>query len=100
MGDKHVLGLLQHGQPYTNAVDDPEIDDACAATLRQLGRESEVAVPVMSGGSIWGEIWASGTDGRRFGPVRHRRVLPRAWAGLHREHALLHPMRSHERLHE
>lgn len=67
-GDKHVLGLLQHGQPYTNAIDDPGIDDACAAILRELGRESEVAVPVMSGGFIWGEIWASGTAGRRFGP--------------------------------
>lgn len=64
--DPHVLGLLQHGRPYTNAVDDA--DPACAAILRQLGRESEVAVPVMSDGAIWGEIWASGTDGRRFGP--------------------------------
>jgi diguanylate cyclase (GGDEF)-like protein len=68
LDDRHVLALLQQGQPYTNAVDDPEVDDACAEILRQLGRESEVAVPVMSGGSIWGEIWASGTDGRRFGP--------------------------------
>lgn len=65
--DRHVLGLLHRGQPYTNAVDDPDIDDSCAAILRQLGRESEVAVPVMADGSIWGEIWASGLDGRRFG---------------------------------
>ena len=64
--DPHVLGLLQHGRPYTNTVD--EADSACAALLRQFDRESEVAVPVMSGGAIWGEIWASGVDGRRFGP--------------------------------
>lgn len=65
--DIHIQGLLHHGRPYTNAIDDPDVDPACAAALRQLGRESEVAVPVMSDGAIWGEIWASGGGGRRFG---------------------------------
>jgi diguanylate cyclase (GGDEF)-like protein len=31
-------------------------------------KESELAVPVMYESVMWGELWATGADGRRFGP--------------------------------
>lgn len=65
--DRHVTQLLAHGQPYTNAVDDEGSDPACVQVLRELGKESELAVPVMYEDAMWGEIWATGVDGRRFG---------------------------------
>ena len=64
--DPLVTELLQNGRSYTNAVDDPGCPPDCSRLLRGLGKETELAVPVMYGDSMWGEIWASGTDGRRF----------------------------------
>lgn len=64
--DPHVRRLIERAQPYTNCLDDPAIDPACAAVLRQLDRYSEVAVPVMYDGGLWGEIWVSGLRPRRF----------------------------------
>ena len=66
--DPYVSELLQNGKPYSNAIDDPTSDAACIATLQKYGRESELAVPVMYDDTMWGEIWVSGVDGRRFGP--------------------------------
>ncbi|MGE2837211.1 diguanylate cyclase domain-containing protein [Mycobacterium sp. SMC-4] len=60
------LELLRQGRSYTNAVDDPDCPTASAQLLAALGKESELAVPVMYGDQMWGEIWATGTDGRRF----------------------------------
>ncbi len=65
--DPSVIALLQHGQPYVHAIDDHHLDPACQDYLIQAGIESEVAVPVMFDGAMWGEIWASGRAGRRFG---------------------------------
>ncbi|MCG7594415.1 diguanylate cyclase [Mycobacterium sp. PSTR-4-N] len=65
-GDPHVAELLLHGRPYLNALDEPDCPPHCVAWLEQIGKESEIAVPIMSGDSMWGEIWASGDDGRRF----------------------------------
>ena len=65
--DPHVLGLLQHGRPYVHAVDDDPRDPAVRDYLFRIGKESEVAVPVMFDDTMWGEIWAAGVDGRRFG---------------------------------
>lgn len=67
-GDLHVSELLKNGQPYVNAVDDPDSAPACVDALRELGMESELAVPVMYDDTMWGEIWVTGVDGRRFGP--------------------------------
>lgn len=64
--DPTVTELLQHGRSYANAIDDENSPDRCRDLLRAWGRESEVAAPVMCGNEMWGEIWASGTDGRRF----------------------------------
>ncbi|MCV7420591.1 sensor domain-containing diguanylate cyclase [Mycobacterium yunnanensis] len=64
--DPTVTDLLQRGRSYANAVDDENSPSRCRDLLRAWGRESEVAAPVMCGNAMWGEIWASGTDGRRF----------------------------------
>ena len=64
--DPLVTELLQNGRSYTNAVDDPDCPPDCSRLLLELGKECELAVPVMYGDSMWGEIWASGTAGRRF----------------------------------
>ena len=65
--DGHVTDLLRHGLPYTIAIDDERVDPAEVAWLREIGKESELAVPVMYEDVIWGELWATGVDGRRFG---------------------------------
>ena len=36
------------------------------------GKESELAVPVMYESVMWGELWATGAGGRRFGPTTSR----------------------------
>ncbi len=64
--DPLVAELLSRGRSYTNAVDDPDCPPDCKALLEQLGKECEIAVPVMCGDAMWGEIWVTGTDGRRF----------------------------------
>ncbi|MEW5809294.1 MAG: sensor domain-containing diguanylate cyclase [Actinomycetota bacterium] len=64
--DQHVTELLLHGRSYINALDDPDCGPDCVAWLESLGKESEIAVPIMCGDAMWGEIWASGANGRRF----------------------------------
>ncbi|MDX1888887.1 sensor domain-containing diguanylate cyclase [Mycolicibacterium sp. 050158] len=64
--DPTVTELLQHGRSYANAIDDENAPARCRDLLRAWNRESEVAAPVMCGNAMWGEIWASGTNGRRF----------------------------------
>lgn len=66
-GDRHVTRLLQQGRPYRNAIDAPDVDPVDVAWLNQLGKESELAVPVMYGDVMWGELWVTGVGGRRFG---------------------------------
>lgn len=66
--EAHVKRLLQHGAPYINSIDDPPSPETRLTVLHRLQKESEVAVAVMHEGVMWGELWASGTDGRRFGP--------------------------------
>jgi diguanylate cyclase (GGDEF)-like protein len=63
-----ITDLLRHGRPYVSSIDDHAADSAAVALVRSLGKESELAVPIMCDGSMWGELWATGTDGRRFGP--------------------------------
>jgi diguanylate cyclase (GGDEF)-like protein len=65
--DQYLTRLLQHGQPYVHAIDDDDLDPVVSDYLRGVGRESEVGVPVIYDGVMWGAIWASGVAGRRFG---------------------------------
>lgn len=66
-GDLPMIGLLRQGLPYVIAIDDVGVDPAEVAWLREIGKESELAVPVMYGDRIWGELWVTGNGGRRFG---------------------------------
>jgi diguanylate cyclase (GGDEF)-like protein len=66
---RYVTDLLRQGQPYVNSVDNDDEDAALdVSLLRRLNKESELAVPVMYESVMWGELWATGTRGRRFGP--------------------------------
>lgn len=65
---ENTLHLLQHGRPYINSVDDEDADPTGLALLQRLDKESELAVAVMHEDVMWGELWVSGVDGRRFGP--------------------------------
>lgn len=64
--DPQVTALLEHGHPYMNAIDDEDCPPAAMRLLREYGKESELAVPVLCGDIVWGELWASGAEGRRF----------------------------------
>ena len=61
--------LLLEGRSYTTSLDDPDAFAAEAELLRQVGKHSCVAVPIMLGGSAWGELWAAREEGLPgFGP--------------------------------
>ena len=61
--------LLLEGRSYTTSLDDPTAFAAEAQLLRQVGKHSCVAVPIMLGGSAWGELWAARKEGLPgFGP--------------------------------
>ncbi|BBX67636.1 hypothetical protein MPSYJ_10970 [Mycolicibacterium psychrotolerans] len=61
-----VEDLLRRGRSYMNAIDDPDCPPDSLALLKDVGKECEIAVPVMCGDAMWGEIWVTGADGRRF----------------------------------
>ena len=65
---RDVTELLGQGRPYVTTLDDDDIDPAVESLLRRLNKYSELAVPVMYEGAMWGELWATGADGRCFGP--------------------------------
>ena len=65
---RDVAELLAQGRPYITTLDDDHIDPAVESLLRRLDKYSELAVPVMYEGAMWGELWATGADRRRFGP--------------------------------
>ena len=61
--------LLIEGRSYTTSLDDPHAFETEAELLRQVGKHSCVAVPIMLGGSAWGELWAArGQESQLFGP--------------------------------
>jgi diguanylate cyclase (GGDEF)-like protein len=67
--DRQVTELVRQGRPYVNSIDnDDENASGAVSLLRRLNKESELAVPVMCESAIWGELWATGGRGRRFGP--------------------------------
>ncbi len=55
--------ILHTGKPYFTAVDDPDADPAAVALLRRLGKESNIGVPILVDGEVWGDIWASSSPG-------------------------------------
>jgi diguanylate cyclase (GGDEF)-like protein len=62
-----VERLVRHGQAYFNSVGDPAADPESVEFLKRLGKDSEVAVPIVVEGDTWGEVWAATVGGdRRF----------------------------------
>ncbi|HYI36135.1 MAG TPA: diguanylate cyclase [Thermoleophilaceae bacterium] len=55
--------LLRTAQPYFNAIDDPEADPRAVALLRSLNKESDIGVPIVVEGEVWGEVWATTATG-------------------------------------
>jgi diguanylate cyclase (GGDEF)-like protein len=73
-----VAKLLEDGQPYRTAVDDPDAPPAALRLLASLGKESDVGVPIMLDGEVWGEVWATTAPGApRFdaGDVRFLQAI-------------------------
>jgi diguanylate cyclase (GGDEF)-like protein len=63
-----VEKLLRDAEPYRTTVDDPDASPAAVAVLRDLGKESDVGVPILLDGEVWGEVWATTAKGApRFG---------------------------------
>ncbi len=58
-----VETLLLKGEPYRSSVDDPNEVPAIAEWLRKRGRSSELGVPIMVDGQVWGELWAATAPG-------------------------------------
>lgn len=63
-----VEKLLRDAEPYRTAVDDPDGSPAAIAILKDLGKESDVGVPILLDDEVWGEVWATTARGApRFG---------------------------------
>ena len=80
-----VRRLVQTGIPYFTAVDDPDAESKSVALLRKLGKESDIGVPVIVDGRVWGEIWATTAPGHpRFhaGDVRLLEGIAAQLAGV------------------
>jgi diguanylate cyclase (GGDEF)-like protein len=58
-----VEKLLRDAEPYRTAVDDPDASPAAVAVLEALGKESDVGVPILLDGQVWGEVWAATAPG-------------------------------------
>jgi diguanylate cyclase (GGDEF)-like protein/putative nucleotidyltransferase with HDIG domain len=80
-----VRKLLHSATPYFTAVDDPDADPAGVALLKQLGKESDLAVPIVVDGEVWGEVWASTCPGAprfRASDVRFLAAIAGQLAGV------------------
>ncbi len=44
---------------WATRIDDPDAEPAERALLRSLGKESSLKTPIVVGGELWGELWAS-----------------------------------------
>jgi diguanylate cyclase (GGDEF)-like protein len=60
-----VAKLLHDAEPYRTAVDDPDGCPAAVAVLKALGKGSDVGVPILLDGEVWGEVWATTAKGER-----------------------------------
>ncbi len=58
-----VETLLLKGEPYLSSADDPNEDPTIAEWLRRRGRNSELGVPIVVDGEVWGELWAATAPG-------------------------------------
>src|SRR3954453_259216 len=63
-GHPQIAKMLEQGQPYFNAIDDPNSDPSAVRLLKSLDKESDVAVPIVTEGEIWGEVWGATATGQ------------------------------------
>lgn len=80
-----VARLLCSGAAYFTAVDDPDADPRAVELLHSLGKESDIGVPVVVDGEVWGEVWAATSPGEpRFhaSDVRFMEAVAAQLAGV------------------
>jgi diguanylate cyclase (GGDEF)-like protein len=73
-----VAKLLEDGEPYQTSVDDPDGCTSAIAVLEALGKSSDVGVPILLDGEVWGEVWATTAVGERkfdAGDVRFLKAI-------------------------
>ncbi|MBA2240724.1 MAG: sensor domain-containing diguanylate cyclase [Solirubrobacterales bacterium] len=58
-----VEKLIRERRPYFHSIDDPDCNPATANVLRQLEKSSELGVPIVVDGEVWGEVWATRVAG-------------------------------------
>jgi diguanylate cyclase (GGDEF)-like protein len=62
-----LVKLLHDAVPYRTDIDDPAASPAAVALLRSLEKDSDIGVPILLDGEVWGEVWAATAAGaRRF----------------------------------
>ena len=58
-----VRDLIENHTPYFNDADDPRCDPLASRLLRDLGKSSDVGVPILVENEVWGEMWATRRPG-------------------------------------
>jgi GGDEF domain-containing protein len=58
-GFPRVAAVLRQQRGYVVAVDDRDADRASVALLEALGKHSQVGVPLLRDGEVWGELWCA-----------------------------------------
>lgn len=58
-GYPKVAAMLRQQRGYVVAVDDRDADRASVALLEALGKHSQVGVPLLRDGEVWGELWCA-----------------------------------------
>ena len=58
-GFPKVAAVLRQQRGYVVAVDDRDADRASVALLEALGKHSQVGVPLLRDGEVWGELWCA-----------------------------------------
>jgi diguanylate cyclase (GGDEF)-like protein len=62
--------VVQDRRPWVTSLEDPDSDQMEVALLRQLGKGSAVAAPIIVDGVMWGELYATRDLGARpLGPA-------------------------------
>jgi len=56
--------LVHRRRPHRASVADPEADPDEVALLRSLGKAESLAVPIVYGEDVWGELYATQAEGR------------------------------------
>jgi len=60
-----VAKLFNDAVPYQTSVDDPDACPSAVAVLKAHGKGSDIGVPILLDGEVWGEVWAATGKGER-----------------------------------